>query len=168
MTKWAKFQTEKNVNDHDKAKLYSDVLQKYLTAKEQITPTGIISPVVTQTTTLSMYRTNQFWKLFLKKYKTRVENMLRFLRQSGKHIGKTTAESRIKIGKSRTDVINDQMSSRKTFNPREWLPFTEALKNMNVPHDLIGNPRRLNITIGSTGGKNGRRLHHTHRKILEV
>ena len=28
-----------NVNDHDMAKLYSDVLQKYLTAKEQITPT---------------------------------------------------------------------------------------------------------------------------------
>ena len=26
----------KNVNDHDKSKLYIDVLQKYLTAKEQI------------------------------------------------------------------------------------------------------------------------------------
>ena len=45
----------KNVNDHDKAKLYSDVLQKYLTAKEQITPTGNLSPVVTPTTHLSMY-----------------------------------------------------------------------------------------------------------------
>ena len=38
----------KNVNDHNKAKLYSDVLQKYLTAREQITPTGSLSP-------LSMY-----------------------------------------------------------------------------------------------------------------
>ena len=46
---------KKNVNDHDKDKLYSDVLQKYLTAKEQITPTGNISPVVAQITTLSMY-----------------------------------------------------------------------------------------------------------------
>ena len=37
----------KNVNDQDKAKLYSDVLQKYLTAKEQFTPTGNISSVIT-------------------------------------------------------------------------------------------------------------------------
>ena len=45
----------KKMNDHDKAKLYSDVLQKYMTAKEQITHTGNLSPVVTQTTALSMY-----------------------------------------------------------------------------------------------------------------
>ena len=43
------------MNDHGKAKLYSNVLQKYLTAKEQITPTGNLSPVVTQITPLSMY-----------------------------------------------------------------------------------------------------------------
>ena len=48
------------------------------------------------------------------------------------------------------DLINDQMRSRETFNPRGWLPFTEALKEMNVPNDLIGNPRRLNITTGSS------------------
>ena len=59
----------KNVNYHDKAKLYSYVLQKYLTAKEQITPTENLSPVVTQTTPWSMYSDDQFWKLFLK-YKT--------------------------------------------------------------------------------------------------
>ena len=51
------------------------------------------------------------------------------------------------------DLINNQMRSRKTFNPRGWLPFTEALKEMNVPNDLIGNPRRLNITTGSSVGK---------------
>ena len=62
------------------------------------------------------------------------------------------------------DLINDQMRSRKTSNPRGWLPFTGALKAMNVPNDLIGNPRRLNITTGSSVGKNGSRLHHTHRK----
>ena len=58
------------------------------------------------------------------------------------------------------DLINDQMRSRKTFNNRGWLPFTDALKEMNVPNDLIGNPRRLNITTGSIVGKNGSLLHH--------
>ena len=64
--------------------MYSDVLQKYLTAKEQITPTGILSPVVTQITPLSMYSNESILETVPKKYKTRAENMLRFLRQSGK------------------------------------------------------------------------------------
>ena len=93
------------MNDHDKAKLYSDVLQKYLTAKEQITPTGNLLPVVMQTTPLSMYSNESILETVPQKYKTRAENMLRFLRQSGKYIGKTTAEWRIKIGKSQTVTL---------------------------------------------------------------
>ena len=45
------------------------------------------------------------------------------------------------------------MRSRKTFNARGWLPFTEALKEMNDPNHHIGNPSRLNITTRSTVGK---------------
>ena len=144
----------KYVNDHDKAKLYSDVLQKYLTAKEQITPTGNLSPVVTQITSLSMYSNES---TVPKKHKTRAENMLRFLRQSGKlhwkDDGRVLYQDREITDSNIADLINDQMRSRKTFNPRGWLPFTEALKEINVPNDLIGNPRRLNITTWSSVGK---------------
>ena len=147
----------KNVNDHDKAKLYSDVLQKYLTAKEQITPTGNLSPVVTQMTPLSMYSNESILETVPKKYKTRAENMLRFLRQSGKiqwkDDGRVSYQDREITDSNIADLINDQMRSRKTFNPRGWLPFTEALKEMNAPNDLIGNPRRLSITTGSSVGK---------------
>ena len=90
----------KKVNDHDKAKLYSDVLQKYLRAKEQVTPAENISPVVTQT--VSMYSD----KSILDKTKN--------------YTGKTTNECRIKIWKSDSkiaDLINNQIRSRKTFNP---------------------------------------------------
>ena len=95
--------------------------------------------------------------------------MLRFLRQSGKlhrkDDGQVSYQDREITDSNIAALINDQMRSRKTFNPRGWLQFTEALKEMNVPNDLIGNPRRLNITTGSTvWGKNGSRLHHTHRK----
>ena len=147
----------KNMNDHDKAKLYSDVLQKYLTVKEQITPTGNLSPVVTQITPLSMYSNESILETVPKKYKTRAENMLRFLRQSGKihwkDDGRVSYQDREITDSNIADLINDQMRSRKTFNPRGWLPFTEALKEMNVPNDLIGNPRRLNIITGSSVGK---------------
>ena len=66
---------------------------------------------------------------------------------------------RIKIRKitdsNISDLLNDQIRSRKTFNPRGWLQFTETLKELlNVSNNLIGNPRRLNITTGSiVGGK---------------
>ena len=80
--------------------------------------------------------------------------MLRFLRQSGKlhwkDDGRVLYQDREITDSNIADLINDQMRSRKTFNPRGWLPFTEALKEMNVPNDLIGNPRRLNITAGSS------------------
>ena len=83
--------------------------------------------------------------------------MLRFLRQSGKlhwkDDGRVLYQDREITDSNIADLINDQMRSRKTFNPRGWLPFTEVLKEMNVPNDLIGNPRRLNITTGSSVGK---------------
>ena len=87
------------------------------------------------------------------KYKTRAENMLRFFRQSGKinwkDDGRVSYQDREITDSNIADLINDQMRSRKTFNPRGWLPFTEALKEINVPNYLIGNLRRLNITTGS-------------------
>ena len=62
------------------------------------------------------------------------------------------------------DLSNDQMRSRKTFKPRGWFPFREALNEVNVPNDLIDNQRRLNITTGS----NGSRLHKSRRKKMDL
>ena len=101
-----------------------------------------------------MYSNESILETVPKKYKTRAENMLRFLRQSGKlhwkDDGRVLYQDREITDSNIADLINDQMRSRKTFNRRGWSPFTEALKEMNVPNDLIGNPRRLNITTGSS------------------
>ena len=94
--------------------------------------------------------------------------MLRFHRQSRKlhwiDYGRVLYQVREITDSNIADLINDEMTSRNTFNPRGWLPFTEALKEMNVPNDLIRNPGRLNITTGLSVGENRSRLHHTHRK----
>ena len=83
--------------------------------------------------------------------------MLRFLRQREKihwkDNGRVSYQDREFTDSNIADLINDQMRRRKTFKHRGWLSFTEAPKEMNVPNDLIGNPRRLNITTGSTVGK---------------
>ena len=58
--------------------------------------------------------------------------MLRFLRQNGKlHWkvdGRVSHQDQEITDSNIADLINDQMRSRKTFNPQGWLPFTEALK----------------------------------------
>ena len=45
----------KRVNGHDNAKLYSHILQKYMTVNEQITHTENLSQIVAQPTPSSMY-----------------------------------------------------------------------------------------------------------------
>ena len=95
----------KNVNDHDKAKLYSDVLQKYLTAKEQITPTGNLSPVVTQITPLSMYSDESILATVPKNTRHERKTCHVSLDKAENYIGKTTEECCIKIGKSRTVTL---------------------------------------------------------------
>ena len=82
--------------------------------------------------------------------------MLRFLKQSGKlhwkDDGRVSYQDLEITDSNVADLINDQMRRRKNFNPRGWLPLTEALKEMNVLNDLISNPRRLNTNTGSTVG----------------
>ena len=94
--------------------------------------------------------------------------MLRFLRQNGrlhwKDDGRLSYQDQEITDSNIADLISDQMRSRKTFNPRGWLQFTETLKEMNVPNDLIDNPRRLNITTGSTVVKKRKPTVLKHRK----
>ena len=42
---------------------------------------------------------------------------------------------------SLVDLINDVLKKRQTApNPREWKTFTTALRRINVPQDLVGQP----------------------------
>ena len=44
-----------------------------------------------------------------------------------------------------TDLVNDVLRKRKSArDPLGWQTFAEALQNINVPQDLIGNPSRRN------------------------
>ena len=97
------------MNDPDKATLYSDVLQKYLTGKEQITHTGNLSLVVTQTTPSSMYRNEEILETVHKNIRHERKICYVSLYKAGDYIGKTTAVCCIKIGKSSNiaDLIND-------------------------------------------------------------
>jgi hypothetical protein len=41
-------------------------------------------------------------------------------------------------GSNLVDLVNDVLRKRKYFNPQGWETFGEALREANVPQDLIG------------------------------
>ena len=40
------------------------------------------------------------------------------------------------------DLVNDVLSKKKYFDPQGWEPFGEALREANVPQNLIGHEDR--------------------------
>ena len=53
-----------------------------------------------------------------------------------KYKGKTVRGSNV------VDLVNDVLRKRKYFNPQGWETFGEALREANVPQDLIGHEDR--------------------------
>ena len=53
-----------------------------------------------------------------------------------KYKGETAQESNV------VELVNDVLSKRKYFNPQGWETFGEALREANVPQDLIGHEDR--------------------------
>ena len=107
------------MNDHDKAKLYNNFLQKYLTAKEQITP------IVTQTTPLSMYSNESILETVpkntrheLKTCRVSLDKTVNYTRKTMVQCQVRTCQDRKIIDSTIVEMINDQMRSRKTYNPR--------------------------------------------------
>ena len=45
-------------------------------------------------------------------------------------------------GSNVVDLVNDVLRKRKYFNPQGWETFGEALREANVPQDLIGQEDR--------------------------
>lgn len=45
-------------------------------------------------------------------------------------------------GSNIVDLVNDMLRHRKTFQPRGWQDFARALRQSNVPLDLVGNRHR--------------------------
>ena len=53
-----------------------------------------------------------------------------------KYKGETVQENNV------VELVNDVLSKRKYFNPQGWETFGEALREANVPQDLIGHEDR--------------------------
>jgi hypothetical protein len=48
-------------------------------------------------------------------------------------------------GSNVVDLVNDVLRKRKYFNPQGWEIFGEAVRQANVPQNLIGHTRPLDV-----------------------
>lgn len=56
--------------------------------------------------------------------------------------GELTFKGETVKGSNVVDLVNDVLRKRKYFNPEGWETFGEALREANVPQDLIGHEDR--------------------------
>ena len=56
--------------------------------------------------------------------------------------GELIYQNKIVQGSNMTDLINDVLRQRKTFQPHGWRDFARALRQSNVPQDMIGHRQR--------------------------
>ena len=82
----------KTLNQHQQT--VPPAVQNYLTAKEQITPTGNLPPVVTQTTPLSMYSNESILETVPKKTRHELKTCYVSLDKIENYIEKTSVVSR--------------------------------------------------------------------------
>ena len=59
------------------------------------------------------------------------------------HKGEIVIDGNAVSGSNITDLIIDQLNSRKNFDPTGWRQFTESLDKINIPKHLMRNEKRL-------------------------
>ena len=128
-----------DINDSEKITLYNQVLQRYLEyqerPKQDTPPTPIAKDLkeeIFMTVPVNLKRKAEALL-------TRVQNDPNI---TWNERGEFIYQGQIVPGSNMTDLINDALRQRKTFQPHGWRDFARALRHSNVPQDLVGHRQR--------------------------
>ncbi len=137
--------SNKDLNDYDKAKVYAQTLQKYLSTRENIDESKP-APEVTVVADSSNYNDSAIVNTVPKKYQQQARNLLHFIKTDKKitwaEDGAVSLDDVPLQDSNIVDLINDAVRLRKTFQPNGWRNFASMLRKINTPSNLIGNPLR--------------------------
>lgn len=146
-----------DLSEGDKVTMYNQVLQRYLTYQNKIEPPKVHllnaeklsapapTPIAGQE---DEHIEEEIVEAAPKVMRKKAHLLLKRLRRdpqidwNGKgelvYKGKTVKNSHI------NDLVQDVLRKRKQHNPHGWETFADALKQNNVPKDLVGNVERWN------------------------
>ena len=82
-----------------------------------------------------------------KNIRTLAQSMINRLQANNDQIswndkGEVSIDNQVIPGSNIIDLVNDQLKSRKSFNPIGWKLFTESLDRINMPKYLMRNEKR--------------------------
>ena len=150
-----------DLDEYAKVRMYSQALQQYRNTRQNLNEpqkndSRINTAVVESINDISNpYEDSSILETIPKTFRSKAKNLLRFIKNDDRikwdergvvtFNGETMAKSNI------IDLMNDVTRPRKLFEPDSWKRFAGALHAMNVPKDLIGNPKRQNILYTDQG-----------------
>src|SRR5688572_28399856 len=155
----------RNIADDEKAKLYSNSLSRYLNIdkpnvvsttlkSEDVTASDVVAATATATTAsekASESDSKNVESLVLetvpKKWKSQASRLLTHIKNNPDVTWSEKGELVLKnttIPKTHAvDLVNDLLRKRtSTSSPSGWKQLANALKDYNIPHELIGNEDR--------------------------
>ena len=160
----------KQLDDEEKARLYNQVLQRYLTYYDQRKGQPLNVKIAPQPMTkseplvelskpenskeipqaVSASVEEEVLKSVPKVYKTGARQLLDKIKENRNVLhwndkGELIYENKAIPGSHLVDLINDALRHRKGFEPVAWPVFARGLARMNVPENLVRNPQRQNV-----------------------
>ena len=156
------------LDDEQKAKLYNQVLQRYLTYYDQrkgqplhvklTNPKPVETPKPdeesketskesTEVETTPSAVEEEVIKSVPKLYKAAARQLLDKIKDNRNVLhwnekGELMYENKPISGSHVVDLVNDMLRHRKGFEPVGWSVFARGLARMNVPENLVRNPQR--------------------------
>ena len=131
------------LTDREKVLQYNQVLQRYLEYHDAYNKPKLQEKLLE---TKNFNPEEQLIQIVPPKLKRKALTLLDRIRnhpdmtwnEKGEFIYKGKVHSKTNV----IDLINDTLRFRKTFEPRGWQDFARALREDNVPQDLVGNSVR--------------------------
>ncbi len=133
-------------SEDDKVKEYNQTLHRYMTYEDKyLAPTS--NPANVQSPVVADQWESDILESVPLNTKKKAQLLLNRIKASGGAMGwNTQGELLVKgepiAGSDILDLVNDVLRKRQHFNPRGWEQFAQALRDTNVPQDLIGHPDR--------------------------
>jgi len=160
----------KDLDEFNKALQYQQVLHNYLSVRDKLlqpTPIPLVEkelqtksqiPAVAAADQVTTPPEEDFRKEVIKSVPkslhSKADRLIDVLHKtpglSWNHRGEMVLQGNVYAGSNYVDLINDVLRSRKTIEPVGWQVLANALNEVNVPQDLVGNAARWKYMRGST------------------
>ena len=131
-----------HLSDEEKVEQYNQVLQRYLEYHNHLrTPVPPPSKEA-QLPNLQNKVMNTVPTVMKRKAEALLERIQHHPNASWNDRGEFVYNKKVITGSNIVDLINDMVRHRKSFEPVGWQSFAEALRESNVPQEMVGNRER--------------------------